>query len=182
MGMTLSDSENILRILNEVEITAIQKHLRNLNTGVLLDNNDLPSLHDGRWDGYNVILDSEDLDRIILWWENKKYTKNETCKVVDLLPCAKTLERVRSFAEGRNANGLLPINLKSAARMELCMVADSINGDFLYVIGGNHRLIAHWFQERSLDGVPAYVAVHKGLKGWAYIPDYWQTQWRSGFR
>lgn len=168
-----------MQIVNEIEISAIQTHLCNLGTGVLLDKNDLPSLNDGRWYGYKVILDSEDIDRIILWWENKKYTKNETCRVVDLLPPARTLKRVQSFVVGRNAGGLPSIDLRSAAGMELCMVADSVNGDFLYVIDGNHRLIAHWFQGRSLDGVPAYVAVHEGLKSWAYIPDYWQTLWQS---
>lgn len=168
-----------MRIVNKAEIAAIQNHLRILNTGVKLDRNDLPSLNDGRWRGYKVILDSADLDRVILWWENQDYTRNKTCRVIDLLPCAKTLARVQSFIVGNDAKRLLPLDLRSADGMELCVIADSLDGDFLYVIDGNHRLIAHWLQGRHLDGVATYVAVHDGLKNWAYIPDYWRAKWRS---
>jgi hypothetical protein len=173
----LSNPEVALQVVNEVEISAIQNHLHNLGTGVLLEKNNLPSLDDGQWHGYKVILDCKDIDRIILWWENEKYTQHRTCRVTDLLPFAKTLERVQSFIVGCDARGFPPIDLKSGAGMELCMIADSISGDFLYVIDGNHRLIAHWFQGRSLDGVPSYVAAHEGLKSWAYIPKYWKTKW-----
>lgn len=62
--------------------------------------------------------------------------------------------------------------------MELCAVTNSLDGDFLYVIDGNHRLISHWLQDRLIEGVQTYVAVHEGMKNWVYIPDYWKEQWQ----
>lgn len=167
-----------MRIVNKVEIAAIQNHLRNLNTSIHLDQADLPSHKDGHWHGYKVTLNSDDLDRVILWWENQNHTKNKTCKVADLLPSAKNLERVQSFIVGSDAKGLSPLGLRSADGMEPCVVASSIDDDFLYVIDGNHRLIAHWLQGRSLDDVTIYVAVHDNLKSWVYIPSYWKKQWQ----
>ena len=91
---------------------------------------------------------------------------------MDLLPVASKLERIQSFIEGNAATGLRPLDLASAGGMEIVLVADSIQAGILYVIDGNHRLIAHWLQGRELEGIPVLLAVHERIGSWAYIPDY----------
>ena len=167
-----------MRIVNEVELATIQAHLCRLKTGVMLDRHDLPSLDDGRWRGYKVLLDSADLDRVFLWWQNEVYTRNRTCRVIDLLPSASALGKVQSFIVGSVSHGLFPLDLRAADGMELCVVSNSLDDAFLYVIDGNHRLIAHWLQGRHLENVPAYLAVHDDLSTWVYLPDYLRKQLR----
>ncbi len=171
--------EDTLRDFNNVKIAVIQNHLHNLDTGVKLGQHELPKLNDGQWRGYKAILENEDLDKIILWWENNKYTRNETCRIRDLLPKAENLVRVQSFIKGDNTKRRSPIDLTSAEGMELCVLTDSIESKFLYVIDGNHRLIAHRFQGRPLNGVPTYVAIHNRLNNWVYIPDYHKSRLQS---
>jgi len=169
-----------MKVTDDIDLATIQKHLRDTGSGVKLDPSGMPGPMDGHR-GFKVLLDADDVRRLILYWEFEKYTRDKSCKVIDLLDSAASLERVKSFIDGNVAKRLPPVDLRTTPKMEPVIVTNDLQGPFLYHIDGNHRVMAHYFSQKSFQDVPALVCAHPKLLEWAYIPMYYKRH-RSGRR
>lgn len=163
-----------MRITDVVEIRAIQEHLSVVGSGVLLDLTSMPG-EPSEYKGFSARLDSEDVTRLILWWEFKKHTKDGSCRVVDALPTATAHRRVRSFIEGDPASGRSPVDLRTATGLEIAIVSDDLDKGILYIIDGGHRAIAQYFAQRPFQDVPVLACVHPKIRSWAYIPPQYKA-------
>lgn len=162
--------------IEPIEIEAIQNHLRRTGSGVSLDLTSMP----GKPDEYQCFkgqLDESDADRLILWFEFEMRTKEQNCKVTDLLPSAMDLQRVRSFVEGDSTRQLTPVDLNTVQGMEIVVVTDDVKSGFLYVIDGNHRAISQVGRERTFQGVRVFACQYSEMRSWAYIPNFYKKLW-----
>jgi hypothetical protein len=155
-----------LRILENVQISLIQNHLKVKGSAVSLDLNAMPGRPD-EYRGFRAQLDAGDVDNLILWWEFENHTIAGNCKVTDALPSAASLEKVTSFIEGNPAKGFGPIDLRTAQNMELVIVANDLQST-----------IAQHLSQKNFQDVSAFVCVHPELLKWAYIPMYYKKLWK----
>jgi hypothetical protein len=162
-----------MHILESVELTVIQEHLKRKGTGVKLDPKDLPDPLDAHR-GYRAILDEADIQRLVLWWEFQKVTTDESCRVVDLFKTAASQERVRSFMDGNDEKGFGPFDLRTAQGREPVIVTDKRDGPILYCVDGNHRLMAQYFSQKPFQDGRVLVWMHPRILNWAYVPGYWK--------
>lgn len=72
-------------IVESVTIEACQNHLRKQRTGVALDLASMPKPTDG-YTAFRAVLEHGDLERIFLWFEFRKHTKDRSAKLTDTLP------------------------------------------------------------------------------------------------
>lgn len=110
-----------------------------------------------------VVLESGDLDRLFVLQDFAAQTHNKTCRLRDVMPGAVNLNRVASFTTAC-------VDLRTHAGLELVLVSHGWDGTPLIAIDGNHRMIAHYITQCSVDGVPAFVGVHPAMNRWPYIP------------
>jgi hypothetical protein len=74
-----------------------------------------------------------------------------------------TLSRVTSFINGN-------FDLRSQINMEPIFVGKNIENVSLTAIDGNQRIMAQYLTFGSLDGVPAYIYLHRDFNNWYFIP------------
>ncbi len=117
---------------------------------------------------HRATLEPSDADAVMLWWEFQQHTTGASCWLQDLQPSAGGLARAVSFQVG-DESGRRPVDLRFAVDLEPVLVSTGTH-DWLYVLDGNHRLIAQWLANRDLTGIDVYVVVDPRLKEWAYIP------------
>jgi|GEM_PF-5789963 len=161
-----------MKIDRSATLEEIQLHLKRLGTGVSLDRDDYPSKLAGST-AQRVLLEPEDADRLVMWFEFKKYTPGESCRVVDvsealLAQDVRGQKRVKSHMDGDSARGFLPTDLRAARELELVAVSTGSPSDFLLLIDGNHRAIAQQLKAYGFAGVPAFVVSHPDMWRWPY--------------
>lgn len=120
---------------------------------------------------YRVILEKSDTDRMFVLFETglTKQTLGQTCRLKDIVSSSENIERVKQAINGGNSFSK-GVDLKSDPNMELELVASELYNVPLTIIDGNHRAIAHYIIHGSVQGVPAYICVHKNISKWPYIP------------
>src|SRR5262245_17801179 len=163
-----SGTEGVLRILESVDVATIQQHLKSLGTGVNLDLATMPGKPD-EYRGFSVLLDSQDVDRIILWFEFRKHTADGSCRVSETLPETRQNPRVKRIIEGDPKKGWGPMDLADP-RYRMVIATDDPTNGILHVIDGNHRAMASQSTGKGFQDVPAYVRVHPLMQTWAYFP------------
>jgi len=141
-----------MRIICSVEIATIQDHLKDLGSGVKLDPGSMPGPPDAHR-GFKVLLDADDVQNLVLYWEFQNVTRDKSCRVTDLLDSAASLERVKSFIEGDAAKGFISMDLRTAPKTEPVIVTNDLEGPFLYHIDGNHRVIAQYLSKKGFQDV-----------------------------
>jgi hypothetical protein len=157
-------------LLDSVTIEACQDHLRRQGTGVSLDVASMPKPADG-YATFRATLEDGDVDRIFLWFEFRKHTKNGSGKLTDALLEFISEKRIRRLVEGDKAKGWGPIDLRTASRFEPMLLTNDVVHGPLYAIDGNHRLVAQFLSRRGLAEVPVYVCTHAKMLEWEYITD-----------
>ncbi len=106
-----------MTLFEPVTIAACQDHLRAHGTGVSLDLASMPKPADG-YAAFRATLEDGDVDRIFLWFEFQKHTKNRSGKLTEALPEFINEKRIRQLVEGDKAKGWGPIDLRTASRFE----------------------------------------------------------------
>lgn len=155
-------------ILGEsITIEALQDHLRKQGSGVPLDLVSMPNPVDG-YAAFRGTLEACDLDRIFLWFEFRKHTKEGTAKLTDVLPQSAGEKRIRRFIEGEASN-CGPLDLRTAFGFEPTLLTNDVEHGPLYAIDGNHRMAAQFLSGKAFDKVPVYVCRHVRMLEWAYI-------------
>ena len=151
-----------MRVIEEIQIDTIHTHLKIKKSGVSLDLSSMPG-RANEYKGHRVLLDTLDVDNLILWFEFGKYTLDENCKITALQESARSLDRVKSFTN-------VQFDLSDSQNMELVILTDDVQSDVLYIIDGNHRAIAQKLVHNDFYDVPAFVCSHPELLSWSYIP------------
>src|SRR5262245_44506572 len=98
-----------MKLVDRVTIEACQEHLRKLGTGVALDLASMPKPADC-YAAFRASLEDSDVDRIFLWFEFRKYTKDGTARLTDTLPESAPEKRIRQIIEGDAAKSWTPID------------------------------------------------------------------------
>ena len=167
-----------MKEIEHVEIAEIQSHLQRKGSGVSLDLTSMPGNPD-EYLGFKGLLEEIDIDRLILWFEFEMRTREQNCRVKDLLPSAMELQRVASFIVGDSQRELTPLDLNTVQGMEIVVVTDDVKSGFLYIIDGNHRAIAQITRGKSFQGVRVFACQHSKMRNWAYIPRFYKKLWSS---
>lgn len=157
-------------LIESVTIEACQKHLREQGTGVSLDLASMPKPPDG-YRAVRAILEDSDLDRIFLWFEFRKHTKDGSAKLTDALPESASEKRISRFIAGDSTKGWTPIDLRTTPNFEAMLLTNDVMRGPLYGIDGNHRLVAQFLSGKGFADVPVYVCFHPKMLEWAYIPE-----------
>ena len=162
-----------MKVVEPIEIAAVQRHLTTMHTGVSLNLVDMPGKPD-EYRAFKVLLDSEDVERLVLWWQFEKDTKDESFRLTDVLESAAMKPRVKSFVDGNPSKSQMPADLRTLPNMEPVIVTNDLESSFLYLIDGNNRTLAQHLSGKGFQDVPAYVCVHPKMMAWAYIPKYYK--------
>lgn len=154
-----------MRVISEVNPEIVARHLKATHSSV-----DLPfALNEYR--AFHIAMDEGDEERIVLWWENEKGTKDLSCRLVDSSDSVGTPHRVNSFING-DGKQFQPADLRTLANKEAVAVTNDLNGNFWYLIDGSHRSIAQFRSGKSFQDVKLYVCVHPQMMSWPYVPNY----------
>lgn len=113
----------------------------------------------------HVTLSEYDLERMFVLPDFRKYTRNHSCRLVDVNDATLLVAMERQPAGAQNE-----LDLTTRNRMELVLVGTDLNQRPLIAVDGNHRLLAHYIRHRSIDGVPAYVGIHPNMYNWPFVP------------
>jgi hypothetical protein len=152
-----------MRVIEDVDVATVRAHEEATDSNVRLCGYDMPVvLSEVR--ASRVLLDADDIARLFLLGIGglDEQTRCETWRVADVLPSARTLDRVWSFIGGC-------VDLR--ARPELSLVIVTAGDERpLTLIDGNHRAMAQFLAYGTMEGVPAFVCVHPGFAQWSYIP------------
>jgi hypothetical protein len=157
-----------MKIIESIPLDLVLAHLDRTHSAVRPPIDD--HFHRDGYTAYRATLDDSDLDRLILYWEFKIHTKDGTCRLTDALPSSAANDRIRSFIHGNPAKGYPPADLRSTPDRQPVIVTDDVNSHILYLIDGNHRVIAQRLSGKSFQDVPVYVCVHPKMLAWAYLP------------
>ena len=155
-------------MIEEIPIEIIAQHLSNEGSGVRLP------CTAAECQGYRAQLDLDDISKIILYWEFEQATTNQDCRLTSLLATAAEKSRVKPFLNGDPSRGYGPADLRFLPHREPTMITAHLQSSFLYVIDGNHRIIAQQLSQQSFQDVAVYVCVWPKLMQWAYIPNYYK--------
>lgn len=120
---------------------------------------------------FSARLECDDVHRLYLWFEFRKYTGNDYSKLTEVGESADQSDRVRRFAEGDPAEGRPAVDLRTSSGLEPMLVAEGLHCGPLYALDGNHRLIAQHRSGKGLGGVPVFVLTHPRMMEWAYAGD-----------
>jgi hypothetical protein len=171
-----------LRNIGSIDIAVIEEYLTEQGSGIAFSRGPkspdefykLP-LPPNEYQGFRVTFDEGDVDRLYLWLGFALCAGHKSCHLTDiptvLHPCTES--RVRPFIEGDPASGKGPLDLRTATDMEIVTVSNDLENGNLYIIDGNHRLIAHYLIHKSIKDVPAFACIRPKMLQWAYVqPDF----------
>jgi hypothetical protein len=168
--------KRIVQRINNIDISEVQSHLQRMGSAV-----ELPySVID--YSACLVSLDDDDVRNLVLWFEFEKHTANSTCNVVDSLPQAAANERISRFIKGDSQQQLPPLDLRTSVAMEPVIVARALHSDFLYIIDGNHRVVAQQITGKGFRNAKAYVCMHREIDNWEYVPEHHKQRMGVGRR
>jgi hypothetical protein len=163
-----------MRVLERVALAHIQDHLRRQQTGVTVPID--PPLHAHEYSAYRAMLDERDVDRLILWFQARIHTKDETCRVIDALPSSVSHPRISRCFKGDASKGYAPLDLRHAKDREPVILTNDLESQILYLIDGNHRVIAQQIGKKGFQDVRVFVCVHPLILRWAYIPSNFKSK------
>lgn len=112
----------------------------------------------------SVLLEHSDIDRIFLLGSYSKYTKNGSCKLTETLAAIHDDPKVQGFISD-------VIDLTVNPELAIIIVTTEAECGALVITDGNHRAIAHYLQNQTIDGVPAFVCANPCIGQWEFIPE-----------
>jgi hypothetical protein len=160
-----------MTINGKVEVTEVQRHEQATESNVRLGGYHMDRhCPTNEFQCYRVQLAKQDEDRVFLLGltEFINLTQGQSCQLRDVVQAASAIPRVVSFIEAG-------IDLQSRPGLELVVVARELQSAPLVVIDGNHRAIAQFFSQGSVEGVSAFVCVHPAIGQWPFIPPLART-------
>jgi hypothetical protein len=153
-------------VFQEVSLATVQQHELDTNSNVRLGGYHMDRFcPTAEFCCHRVQLQHSDGDRLFLLGISAfiSQTQRDSCRLRDLLPTAASIPNVASFVRDG-------VDLRSQPCLELVLVGAQLQLGHLVAIDGNHRMMAHYLNHASVEGVPAFVCVHKNITQWSYIP------------
>lgn len=115
---------------------------------------------------YQISLQENDIDRLRLLREPTftPLTCNQTYRLSDLLLYkANKLPRVTYWLNKK-------LDLRNSQEWAPVFVSPSVDSGLIVAIDGNHRLMAHFLQHQSIEGVNGYLFIHPNIQLWGFMP------------
>lgn len=151
-------------VVGEVEIAEVQQHEQATSANARLGGYGMDAhCPTNEIRCYRVVLEEGDLDRLFVMQDFAAYTSNGSCRLRDVLPSIADIKRVASFTTPS-------VDLRKRTGLEVILVGSDVDRASLVAIDGNHRIIAQYISQGSVDGVPAFVCVHPAMNRWPYVP------------
>src|SRR5438445_281038 len=144
--------------------------LKERKSGVLLDLATMPGPRES-YTAFSARLERDDVNRLYLWFQFRKYTGGPDSKLTDVTDAADREDRVRSFLDGDPTGDKGPADLWTLRGLEPMLVAEGLHCGPLYGIDGNHRMIAQHRSGKGFHDVPVFVLTHPRLMEWTYAQD-----------
>ena len=166
--------------MKNVKLIAVDEYLTLLRvkeSGVLLELATMPHPIE-QYAAFCAQLERDDVDRLYLWFEFRRYTAGTGSKLTDVTDAADHVKQVRSFIDGNPNLGKGPADLRKSPGLEPMLVAESLHRGPLYAVDGNHRIIAQHRSGKDFEDVPVFVLTHPSLMKWAYVQDV-VSHWSS---
>ena len=150
-----------MRDFQPVDLVAVQEREKSTDANIRMGRYGLPVPEE--FNTHRALLDESDLDRLYLIPEFGKHTAGSTALLKDVTESALSDHRVRQFLSP-------PINLQIAPRLELITFTVNPEKSPIIVGDGNHRIIAHFWTYRTVDGVPLFICSHPTVAWWDFCP------------
>lgn len=121
---------------------------------------------------FHVELTDDDVQRIFLLYEQTfvGHTTGSSCRIIDILSTAETMAMERLPVGTKNQ-----LDLSRTTNLEPVFVTTDVDHHPFVAIDGNHRLTAHYVRHRGVNGVKAFVIMHKQMFDWEFIPPLAKT-------
>lgn len=152
-----------MKIIQEVPLSKVRTLEKIREANFCLGGYDM-KVKDDEWKCYRGVLEDSDLDRLFLLNELDfgQFTNN-THLLKNLLEGARNLERVQSFIAKS-------FDLRIHRDYEPILVTINKEKASLIAIDGNHRLMSHYLQYKSIFEVPVYIGEHDTIIKSGHIP------------
>jgi|GEM_PF-3280621 len=124
--------------------------------------NDISPIKEGRC--YKIKFEEKDINRLFLLGEVtfKDLTSEKNFKLSGLLDTVINIERVKYWIDAK-------LDLRISTKWSPVFVSPHIDGPFV-TIDGNHRLMAHYNQHKTIERLNGYLFVHPNIQNWGFIP------------
>ena len=151
-------------ILKAVNVALVRAHESATHANVRLDRYDLDKHCPlNEFKAFSVKLEEGDIDRVFLLnCGFAAYTEGGTCKLKDVRPDLLLHDLVRKIIE----NACFPVSPDQA----LLMVSADEKCGPLIVYDANHRAMAQYLTQKSVQDVLAYVCVQGRINEWRFVP------------
>lgn len=115
---------------------------------------------------YQIKLQENDTNRLFLLGETtfKSLTYDKNYRLSDIIDDVKNLVRVKHWIDYK-------LDLRISVEWSPIFVCPDTNSGPIVTIDGNHRLIAHFHQHNTIEGLLGYLFVHPNIQQWGYIPN-----------
>lgn len=120
---------------------------------------------------YQVTLEEGDLNRLFLLGEATftNLTENRNYRLAGLTSAVEGLHRVKYWLDQN-------LDLTKVPEWAPVFVTWDIEKSPIITIDGNHRLMAHFKQYHTIEGLPGYLFVHHNIHKWGFVPSEAKTQ------
>lgn len=157
-----------MRNILNIELSLIQNNEEFNDSNIRLDRYEIPNFCPStEVECYQVILEKGDLERIFILFESgfNNLTNNNTFRLSDLIPDeAQKKSRVLSFLDDRD------FDLCSRPERTIILFGTNLETSSLTAMDGNHRLMAHFINNNNIDGVPAFIYIHRKINKFIFTP------------
>ncbi len=142
--------------LKEVDLDIVQRHEKTTNSNIRIGGYNMPESHEFKC--FRVLLEEDDISRIILPNDYGKYTAKGNCFLKDVQSNIDDDERTASF---------LKLDLREDCTLAVVIVTNDHNNGPLFVCDGGHRLCSQFRLFKTVANIAAFVGVHTKIKDWA---------------
>jgi len=114
---------------------------------------------------YQIKLQKDDINRVFLLGETTftSLTPDKNYRLSDIIDDVKNLNRVKYWIDYK-------LDLRISKEWSPIFVCPDINSGPIVTIDGNHRLMAHFHEHNSIEGLFGYIFVHPNIQQWDFIP------------
>jgi len=114
---------------------------------------------------YQIKLQENDIDQLFLLGETtfKGLTHDKNYRLSGIIDSVKKLDRVKYWIDKK-------LDLRSSPEWSPVFVSPNTDGPII-TIDGNHRLMAHYYQHKNIEGLQGYLFVHPNIQKWGFAPN-----------
>ena len=114
---------------------------------------------------YQIKLNERDTNHLFLLREPtfKNLTRDKNYLLSEIIDDVKKLDRVKYWLDNK-------LDLRLSPNWSPIFVCPDTDCGPIVTIDGNHRLMAHFHQYKTIEGLFGYLFVHPNIQKWDFIP------------